>query len=228
VFPCPSRFPSRMASHPLHRLGGIGAGLLVAALSFALPAGSAGAEVVLPLAQAESAPAAAIACPESGLSQPFLKWGDTNDYELVPQGSFEGPLTQWNLTGGAHKAAGSEPYGVTGLVGKWSLALPVGSSAQSPYICVSPERPTFRLFALNVSALSALLVQVVYKTPHGPVDLPVGEVTGSVTWRPTQPMLTEVLKGSELSGGAARAALRFTAVSGESRIDDVFIDPRMR
>jgi hypothetical protein len=234
VFSCPSRFPSRMAPLPLPRLGGIGAGL-IATLALSLPSiASAQVEasltVVLPFAsaQVEASPAAAVACSESALTQPFAKWGDTNLYELAPQGSFESTPSRWTLKGGAHRVPESEPYGVAGAAGKWSLALPAGAAAQSPYICVSPNRPTFRLFARNLGLLSSLLVQVVYKTPYGPVAIPVGVVANSGSWQPTQPMSTEPLKGSELSGGSARAALRFTATTGESRIDDVFIDPRMR
>jgi hypothetical protein len=55
----------------------------------------------------------------------------------------------------------------------------------------------------------------------------VGTVALSTSWQPTLPMLTQPPTGC-LSGGTANAALRFTALSGESEIDDVFIDPRMR
>ena len=40
-------------------------------------------------------------CNESALSQPFAQWGDSNSYELVAQGDFEGSLSQWTLSGGA-------------------------------------------------------------------------------------------------------------------------------
>jgi hypothetical protein len=203
-----------MASRPLPRLGKIRAASFIAAF-------------VVCILPAASAQAATGSCGSSGLTQPFSKWGDTNYYELVPQGSFEGSISEWTLVNGAHRAAVSEPYGVTGTVGKSSLALPPGASVQSPYMCVSPERPTFRLFARNVSALSSVLVQVVYRTSHGQAVYTVGTIALSASWQPTLPMLTQPPTGC-LSGGTAQAALRFTALSGESEIDDVFIDPRMR
>jgi hypothetical protein len=167
------------------------------------------------------------ACNEASLSQPFAQWGDTSSYELVPGGDFEGSLTGWTLSGGAERVAGSEPYGATGSVGAYSLALPAGASVQSPFTCVDAAYPTFRFFARNDALLSTLLVEVVYKTPLGTVALPLGAVALSASWQPTLPMLTGSVVTGLLSGGTAEAALRFTALTGSSRIDDVFVDPRM-
>jgi hypothetical protein len=167
------------------------------------------------------------ACNEAALSQPFAQWGDTSSYELVPGGDFEGTLTGWTLSGGAARVAGSEPYGATGAVGSYSLELPAGASAQSPFTCVDAAYPTFRFFARNNSLLSTIVVQVVVKTPLGDVALPLGAVALSTSWQPTLPMLTGSLATGLLSNGTAQIALRFTALTGSSRIDDVFVDPRM-
>lgn len=168
------------------------------------------------------------ACNEAALSQPFAQWGDTSPYELVPQGDFEGSLSQWTLAGGAHQTSESEPFGVTGTRGGHSLALPVGASAQSPYTCVDASYPSFRFFARNGGLLSTVVVQVVYRTALGPVALPLGAVALSGSWQPTLPMLTGSVVGGLLSGGTAQVALRFTALTGASQIDDIYIDPRMR
>ncbi len=182
----------------------------------------------LALIYAPGAQASTSGCPGSTTSTPFAQWGDSNSYALVSQGDFEGSLSQWTLSGGASAVAGSEPYGVTGTVGKYSLALPAGSSAQSPYTCVTASDPTFRFLARNANPLATLAVSVVYKTPLGTLALPLGAVALSGTWRPTQPMLTASVVAGLLSGGTAELALRFTALTGPSQIDDVFIDPRMR
>jgi hypothetical protein len=168
------------------------------------------------------------ACQQASLSQPFAQWGDTNSYELVPGGDFEGTLSGWTLNGAAQRVAGSEPYGVTGSVGAYSLSLRNGASAQSPYVCVNASYPLFRFFARNEGLLSTVLVQVVYKTVLGPVALPLGAVALSGDWQPTLPMLTGSVVMGALSGGTAEAALRFTALTGASEIDDVFVDPRMK
>jgi hypothetical protein len=47
-------------------------------------------------------------------------------------------------------------------------------------------------------------------------------------WQPTLPILTGSAVGGALSGGTGQVALRTTALTGSSRIDDVFLDPRMR
>jgi hypothetical protein len=168
------------------------------------------------------------ACNEAALSQPFLRWGDANQYELVPGGNFEGSLTGWTLGGGAQRVAGSEPYGATGAVGSYSLALPPGATAQSPFTCVNASYPSFRFFARNEGLAATVLVQVVYQTALGDVGLPLGVVALSGEWEPTLPMLTGSVVGGLLANGTAQVALRFTALTGGSRIDDVFIDPRMR
>jgi hypothetical protein len=178
-------------------------------------------------APAQAALVSTSACNESALSQPFLRWGDSSSYELVPGGDFEGSLEGWSLSAGAQRAAGSEPYGATGSVGAYSLNLPAGSSAQSPFTCVDAAYPTFRFFAHNDTLLASVVVQVVYQTPLGTVALPLGAVALSDKWKPTLPMLTGSVATGLLSGGTAEVALRFTALAGDSQIDDVFIDPHM-
>jgi hypothetical protein len=71
-------------------------------------------------------------------------------------------------------------------------------------------------------------VAVVYRSPIGGViTVPVGTVALSHGWAPTLPMLTASAVEGALSGGTAQVALRFTALSGSSQIDDVFVDPRV-
>jgi hypothetical protein len=170
-------------------------------------------------------------CDNATVTQPFAPWGDSNYYKLVPGGDFEGSMAGWTLNGGAHKVVGSEPFGATGSVGNWSLDLPAGGSVQSPYTCVDWAYPTFRLFARNNGLLSTVLVSVVYKEPLlGPVAIPIGAVALSPTWQPTLlPMLTasevQSTVNALLGGGTPQVALRFTALTGNSQIDDVYVDP---
>ncbi|HEY3830098.1 MAG TPA: hypothetical protein VGL57_12975 [Solirubrobacteraceae bacterium] len=200
------------------RFAGIGTLLLAGTLTIAC----------LPAASAQAALLSTGACNEAALAQPFARWGDTNLYELVPQGDFESAPSQWTLSGGAYRASGSESYGATGSVGAYSLALPAGATAQSPYTCVNASYPTFRLFARSGVVLSTVAVAVVYKTLLGTVALPLGLLVPGGNWQPTQPLLTGSVVAGLLSGGTAQAALRFTALTGSSEIDDVYIDPRMR
>jgi hypothetical protein len=199
-------------------LGLAAAGVGVAVLMSATPAGAATRTTLL----------AGQTCDSATLTQPFSQWGDTNEYKLVTGGSFESSPSSWTLTGGAQTVAGSEPFGVTGSLGSSSLDLPAGASAQSPTTCVSAAYPTFRLFAHTNGVLSTVLVQVVYQVPLlGSVAIPVGTIALNGAWSPTVPMLTASAIPGLLSGGTAQVALRFTALTGDSQIDDVFVDPRM-
>lgn len=183
--------------------------------------------LVAPGASAQAAIVSTSACNGAALTQPFAAWGDTNTYELVPGGDFEGSLSGWTLSGGARKVAGSEPFAATGTLGSSSMYLPAGSSVESPFTCVNAAYPTFRFFGRNDGLLSTVLVSVVYKLPlGGELTVPVGAVALSGSWSPTLPMLTASVATGALSGGNTQVALRFTALTGGSQIDDVFIDPR--
>jgi hypothetical protein len=168
------------------------------------------------------------ACDNAALSQPFAQWNDSNEYKLIPGGSFDHGASGWTLSHGASIVSGSEPFGATGSVGASSVYLPAGASVTSPFTCVDAAYPTFRFFARNNGLLSTVLVSVVYKLPLlGAVAVPVGPVALSPNWNPSLPMLTASVLTGILHGGTAPMAVRFTALTGSSRIDDVFVDPHM-
>jgi hypothetical protein len=169
-------------------------------------------------------------CDNETLTQPFLSTGDSDLYKLVPGGDFEGSLSGWTLTGRAARVSGSEPFGATGSVGQSSIYLPAGASVQSPYTCVDAAYPAFRFFGRNNGLLSTVLVSIVYKEPLvGPVTVPIGTFALSQDWAPSAKLLTlSVAQGivnGLLTGKTPEIALRFTAVTGSSQIDDVFVDP---
>ena len=197
-----------------------------------LPLGLLGAlaAVAVPAASANAALISTDACDNATLTQPFAQFGDTNQYKLVPGGDFEGSLSGWALSGGAHLVADSEPFGATGKVGNSSRYLPAGASVQSPYTCVDAAYPMFRFFGRNNGLLSIVAVSIVYKEPLvGAVAVPVGTVALSGSWGPSSQMFTlaavQGIVNGLLTGKTPQVALRFTAVTGSSQIDDVFIDP---
>jgi hypothetical protein len=186
--------------------------------------------VIVPLASASPAQAAILSgptCSQGSLSQPFLAWGDANYYSLISGGDFEGSLSSWTLSGGAKLVAGSEPYKATGALGKYSMSLPAGASAVTPFTCVNVAYPSFRFYARNEALASSLLVQVLYKTPLGTLTASLGTVVPAGTWQPSPEVLTDPVVGGVLSGGTGQVAFRISAVTGASRIDDLFLDPRM-
>jgi hypothetical protein len=179
-----------------------------------------------PVAAAQSAVSGT--CPTPVVSQPFAKWGDSSSYALVPGGDFEQTSSPWTLSGGAQRAAGSEPFAVTGALGAWSLALPAGASAQTPFMCVGATEQTFRLFARGEGLAADVLPQVVYRTPLGNVALPVGLIVPKRSWEPTAILPTGAPLATAIANGTVQLALRFTSLLGTSHIDDIFLDPRMR
>jgi hypothetical protein len=168
------------------------------------------------------------ACDNATLTQPFSGWADANYYKAVPGGSFESGAAGWTLSKGAHIVAGSEPFGATGSVGSASLDLPAGASATAPFTCVDAAYPTFRFFGHNAGLASSVAVSVIYHSSLlGNVTVPVGVVALSANWQPSLALITASTVPGMVQGGTAQVALRFTAVSGESQIDDAFVDPKL-
>lgn len=197
-------------------------GTAVAVACAAVPAAPAGAALI------ETS-----ACDDAALSQPFARWGDNAYYKLAPGGDAEGALTGWSLSGGARKAAGSEPFAATGRLGSSSLAIPAGGSVTTAATCVNAAYPTFRFFARSSGGLLGLLpamtVSLVYRDgPLGLVEVPIGTVLPTSSWRPTPVMLTASAVAAAVTDGEAPLAVRFTSLAGTWYVDDVFVDPYRR
>jgi len=175
-----------------------------------------------------SAQAASTACPSTTTSTPFAPWGDTSSYTLVPGGSFETSPTGWTLSGAAARVLGSDPFAITGKLGAWSLAIPTGSSGQSPFMCVEATERTYRFMAHSVGALATVRPDLVYETPVGDVTIPGKLVTLTGLWAPSPIMHTGALLVTAITGQSAHLALHFTTLTGTAVIDDVYLDPRMR
>ena len=178
---------------------------LVLAAVCALPASAARADLI-----------DLTTCDTTVLRQPFVPWADPALYELSPGGDFE--QRSWALSGGAQRASGSEPHAATGKVGNWSLTLPAGSSAQSPPTCVDPQYPTVRFFIAGTGSVAVSLV-------YGSTTIPAGTAASQSGWLPSPIVVTVSPVVATASGGTAQVSLRLTGVSGNPRVDDVFIDP---
>jgi hypothetical protein len=114
--------------------------------------------------------------------------------------------------------AGSEPYAATGTLGSWSLSLPAGSSAQSPSTCVDAAYPSLRFFIAGRGLVAVTIID-------GGLDIPAGVAVALNSWLPTPVMLTTSPVLAALSGGVAQVSVRLTALAGDPRVDDVFVDP---
>jgi hypothetical protein len=176
-------------------------------------------------AAATSSPAsAALSCTGQTTVQPFKPWLDPLSYVQVPGGNLES-TNGWSLSGGAAQVSGNEPWYVSSSTDRKSLALPNGSSATSPALCIGVLSPTLRFFATNSgSALVTLKVDAITNVNGLKLTTPIGVLTGA-GWQPTLPLpfLTNLAALTTTS-----VQFRFTPVGlGTSgwRIDDVYVDP---
>jgi hypothetical protein len=167
-------------------------------------------------------------CPTQPVSTPFSQWGDSNDYFLVPGGSFEGTADQlgWTLSN-ASLTTGNEPFNVNDPGDQQSLTINGGGIATSPYFCVDETMSGLRFFAAQVSAGTDLRVRALVQNPDGSVTVvPIADLAdGSMpAWAPT-----DALGGSGRlpDGSSIMVALRFRAPvsSGSWQIDDIYVDP---
>jgi hypothetical protein len=164
-------------------------------------------------------------CDSGYVAQVFLPWADPAWYALTPDGGFERGGDGWVLDGDAAVAAGNEPHYVRAAGDTRSLALPDGSSAATPPVCVGPGHPTLRFFVRNTGAAASVLnVRVEFADPLGiRRTTAVARVGGVSKWMPS-PVL--VMPTNVLSLiGAQTVVLHFRPDGGAWNIDDVYVDP---
>ncbi len=202
----------------------IPAGLLPIATALMVTAGSA---------HASGLTVNAANCPTVQDSQAFLAWGDPSEYFLAPDGNFANSGASWTLTGGAGAIAGGDGYSLgANPVSTRSLALPNGSSATTPSICVGINSPTVRFVAQNTGApTSTLEVSATVDTTTGlNVTLPIGDISAAGTWSPTLPLPVVANLLPLLPGNETPITFTFTpqGQGGHWQIDDLFVDPWTR
>lgn len=175
---------------------------------------------------------AAQACNYTGAAQVFSPWGDQHSYVLAPDGGFEAAGQGWYLGGGANVVSGNESFNLNGAGDSRSLALPAGSTAVSPPICMSIDTPIFRLVARNSGDTSSgLRVEATYVLLGLVRTKTISTVYGNASWAPSQQMST-VLSLSTIVGTVIPSSIqiRITPVGsgGNWQVDDVYIDPFAR
>jgi hypothetical protein len=189
--------------------------------------------VLVPVAQANLLSILPGSCGNEVYSNPFARFGDNASYTPVPGGTFEAGVSPWAVSSGGRVVTGNESYYVNAGSDQNSLALPSGSSATSPAVCTSIYDPTLRLFVSNTGAASSRLrVEALYPGLLGGVQVArLGELSGTSSWQPSPALqLTATNLFATLSLQRTAIAFRFTpeGTGGQWRIDDVYLDPRMR
>jgi hypothetical protein len=168
-------------------------------------------------------------CPASPVTTPFTQWGDSNNYFLLPGGSFEGTADQvgWTLSG-ASLTSGNEPFYVNDSGDTQSLTIAGGGSATSPFFCVDNTMTSLRFFAQQTAAGAGLRVRALVQDTGGDVNsVPIARlVDGSMSdWAPTDviPGDTSGLSDDQTLMVALQFTVRPSAASWQ--IDDLYVDP---
>jgi hypothetical protein len=166
-------------------------------------------------------------CQDPTFVQPFTGLKDNRHYVLAPGGDFSDPSgAGWQFDGGAQIVDDMRPDGTAGGV----LAMPSGSVATSPVMCVDMNYPTARMWVRKLTGDGDVKVSVAYvgsKTASAPKE--VGKVHGhGKAWG----LSDDVKIKPELAGkydGWRKVAFVFVAGGndGDFRIDDFYVDPRM-
>jgi hypothetical protein len=174
-------------------------------------------------------------CSRPDVFNPLTAFKDRRDYFVAPAGDFEDPsLPGWELTGGAHVAAGGSSHAVMGDAQTGSLLLPPGSSATSPQMCVDLDYPTFRFFAaqLQDDTDSELAVDVIYPglAKNNVRQAKTFRLKARDGWRLSDSVNLEPQRLGK-HWGWRRIAIRFRVVQGKKsaaayRVDDLLVDPR--
>ena len=172
------------------------------------------------------------ACSSAGAADVFHSWNDQRSYVLAPEGGFEAGAQGWILAGGAKPVAGNESYNLHGIGDRSSLALPAGSSAGSPPVCMAIDTPVFRMMARNTGDPSSKLrVTANYKLLGLLHTQTLATVTAGSSWTPTEPQST-VLTLATVVGTLIPSAIEIRVspmdAKGDWQIDDLYVDPFAR
>lgn len=175
-------------------------------------------------------------CNNPLIENPFERFGDSRDYVMAPDGSFEDSvLSGWQLSAAARRVTEADPVDLGANDGAGMLALPAKATAISPTMCVDLDYPTFRLLtkAVGRTDSSEFKIEVVYPDSKKPEWNELSKFDGKQFvdagsgWRLTSDMDMKPDLGGK-TAGFRRAAFRFTALAGNWRVDDLYVDPTRR
>lgn len=210
----------------IRRMGVSGIAVGAALLAVGVPGALAkpGGAVTTSALRAESSP-----CAAQSYVQAFAPFGDANLYSLAPQGSFETGYDGWTVTGSARLVADpAYPGGPASDTA--SLELAPGATATSPPICANATTPMFRFFAKAASAGQGELgIDVFYPTTDGGTAKGGTSMMLGDAWAlsPQIEVKTNKIAVDASGWGAIQVVIR--APNDRSvRVDDIYVDPRLR
>lgn len=160
-------------------------------------------------------------CGNRPVEQPFVEWGDSHAYTLI---SAAESSAGWSLRG-ASVVSGNEPWYVHSRAESRSIAISPGGRAESPSTCITLFDPTARYF-VNGSPGGKLQVEAMANLPLG-ISLPLGStvISGDGSWSLSDVQHFLCNLTSPLTW---TISFRFTSLSGNWQVDDVYLDPMMQ
>lgn len=154
--------------------------------------------------------------------------GDSADYSVAPNGSFEAGAGGWTLTGGARVVTANENLGIA--PGKKALQMPLLSSATSPAFCVDESHPHFRFaYKVDNAVLTGFIAYVIYRDAAGKVtnielvSSKLVSITPSL-WQATPKSPLATIVPLNPTSKSASVQLKLTALSPTDILDDMTND----
>jgi len=157
-------------------------------------------------------------------SKPFAQFGDYRSYTFGANGGLENGTAGWLLSGPARVADGNESFYVHSSADNSSLALPSGSSALTPKLCMGTTSTWLRFFVKSDDG-GSVRVQVVLRNLVGAIlgIVQISNISPGSSWQPGP----AILNLDSLCGlvGISSIQLKFTTLSGSVQVDDIYVDP---
>lgn len=170
---------------------------------------------------ASASVSAATACPTRSMAPKFAQWGDSNQYFVAPQGTFEGRTGMWTRAGGAGVVADQAPWRINGGNHGKAMRLPSGASITSQAFCVAANEESLRFFYKSPGS-GSISIRMDVANAHGQAISTYGFGTSQAGWG-VSPIIN--LPSLRDSNGDQWVTLTFTSTGGSWLVDDVMVDP---
>jgi len=184
-------------------------------------------------------PVASAACTDQTYDTHFRDYKDNGLYWLIEGGDFDNGSPGWTFEGAVSVVRdedGGEYEEDSGDTGDLALQLEPGASVLTPPVCVTDAHRSMRFYAYSGRRGhkgGKVEVQMLYVDDKGEDrSWKVGDAGGSEDWRPTKVLKLDAKRYGLKKSGEESTRVRFRITAKHThetiRIDDVYIDPRLR
>lgn len=171
---------------------------------------------------------AGAACASRTTFQAFSTWGDTNQYFVAPNATFESGTSGWTMYAGMGTpsvVSDQEPWKINGAGHSKALQLPAYSTAMPPNICLNSNEEWMRFFYKDPAVSGAqLLVKIEAWSSAGRTVQEIRINSGSAGWKVSNQI---AMPNKRDAAGEQTITLTITPVGTAAtwRVDDIMIDP---